>query len=295
MAKANLTTKTSIDVQAREIDFVSRFGDNWQALMDILGVMRPIKKTMGAVLKSKEASVVLHEGAVGEGEEIPYSLATVNEKVYEEMTLEKYKKAVSAEAIKEHGYDVAVTKTDSAFLKQLQNNVMGRFYDFIQEGTLTGTKASFQAALAHAKGLVTNKWNSLNLDLTDVVAFVNVMDYYTYLGDANITVQNTEGIQYIKDFMGYKTVFLLDDTKIPQGKVIATPVENIVLYYVDASDSDFARAGLEFTTDGDTNLIGFHTEGNYATLVSECTAIMGITLFAEYVNGIAVVSFTSAE
>ncbi len=291
-AKANLTKTANIDVAAREIDFVTTFGENWKALLDILGIMRPIKKQMGAVLKSKEASVTLAD-SVGEGEEIPYSLATINEKTYEEMTLEKYAKAVSAEAIKDHGYDIAVTLSDNAFLKQLQNNVLTRFYNFIKTGTLTATKATFQQALATAKGLVINKWGSLNLDMTETVAFVNVMDYYTYLGDANITVQNYEGIQYIKDFMGYRTVFLLDDNKIAQGTVIATPVENIVLYYLDPSDSDFARAGLEFTTDGVTNLIGFHTEGNYHTAVSECTAIMGMTLFAEYLNGIAVVTIGS--
>lgn len=293
-AKANLTKTANIDVTAREIDFVTRFGDNWQALLELMGIMRPIKKQMGAVLKSKEATVTLQD-SVGEGEEIPYSLATINEKTYEEMTLEKYAKAVSAEAIKDHGYDIAVTLSDSAFLKQLQNNVLSRFYNFLATGTLTASKDTFQQALATAKGLVVNKWGSLNLDITEVVAFVNVMDYYTYLGDANITVQNYEGIQYIKDFMGYRTVFLLDDNKISQGTVLATPVENIVLYYLDPSDGDFARAGLEFTTDGVTNLIGFHTEGNYKTLVSECTAIMGMTLFAEYLNGIANVTFGSSD
>jgi hypothetical protein len=289
-AKENLTKSANVNIKAREIDFVTRFGNTWQALLDIMGVMRPIKKQMGAVLKSKEAKVTLQD-SVGEGEEIPYSLATFNEKNYEEMTLEKYKKAVSAEAINDHGYDIAITMSDNAFLKELQGNVMTRFYNFIQTGTLTSTKETFQQALATARGLIVNKWGSLNLNMTEVVAFVNVMDYYTYLGDANITVQSYEGIQYLKDFMGYRTVFLLDDTKIPQGKVLATPVENIVLYYIDPSDSQLANAGLEFRTDGVTNLIGFHTEGNYKTLVSECTAIMGMTLFAEYLNGIANVSF----
>ena len=35
------------NVAAREIDFVSRFGDNWEKLMNIMGIMRPIKKTPG--------------------------------------------------------------------------------------------------------------------------------------------------------------------------------------------------------------------------------------------------------
>ena len=90
--------------------------------------------------------------------------------------------------------------------------------------------------------------------------------------------------------MGYSTVFLLSDEEIARGKVIATPVENIALYYVDPSESDFAKAGLAYRTAGETRLIGFHTQGNYNTAVSECFAIMGMTLFAEYLDGIAVVT-----
>ncbi len=90
--------------------------------------------------------------------------------------------------------------------------------------------------------------------------------------------------------MGFSTVILLSDSEIPRGKIIATPVENIVLYYVDPSDSEFAKAGLEYRTDGVTNLIGFHVEGNYRTAVSESYALMGLTLFAEYIDGIAVVT-----
>ena len=52
-AKANIITSADIQVTAREIDFVTRFERNWQHLRDILGIMRPIKKTPGAVLKSK--------------------------------------------------------------------------------------------------------------------------------------------------------------------------------------------------------------------------------------------------
>ena len=57
------------------------------------------------------------------------------------------------------------------------------------------------------------------------------------------------------------------------------------------SDSDFEKAGLVYTTDGETNLIGFHVEGNYGTVVSDNFALMGLTLFAEYLNGIAVVTY----
>lgn len=289
-AKANLIMTNDIQVTAREIDFVTRFERNWEHLREILGIMRPIKKTPGAVLKSKYAEGTLQDGNVKEGEEIPYSKFTVKEKPYAEMTIEKYAKAVSIEAIKDHGYENAVQMTDDEFLFQLQTNVTSRFYDYLKTGTLTSTETTFQMALAMAKGRVENRFKQMHRNVTGVVGFVNILDVYEYLGAAEISIQNQFGFQYMKDFMGFNTIFLLSDSDIPRGQVIATPVENIVLYYVDPNESDFARAGLVYTVSGETNLIGFHTQGNYHTAVSEAFAVMGLTLFAEYIDAIAVIT-----
>ena len=293
-AKDNLIMTADIQVTARELDFVSRFEQNWEHLREILGIMRPIKKVPGAVLKSKYAEGTLESGTVGEGEDIPYSKFTVKEKPYGEMTIEKYAKAVSIEAIKDHGYENAVQMTDDQFLFELQTNVTSRFYDYLNTGTLTSEQTTFQMAIAMAKGQVVNKFKKMHKNVTGVVGFVNVLDVYEYLGAANITVQNQFGFQYIKDFMGFNTIFLLSDDEIARGRVIATPVENIVMYYVDPSESDFAKAGLVYQTGaGETNLIGFHTQGNYNTAVSEAFAIMGLTLFAEYIDAIAVVTVSA--
>ena len=289
MAKENLTVTNEMQVEARKIDFVTRFALNWEHLLTILGIMRPIRKQPGAVLKSKKATLTLASGTVGEGEEIPYSKANIVEIPYAEMTVEKFAKAVSIESIKDHGYDVAVGMTDDAFLFELQDNVTARFYTYLNTGSLKSNESTWQRALAMAKGNVVNKFKQMHRTCTEVVGFANVLDLYDYLGDANITIQSAFGFQYVKDFMGYKVVFLLSDAEIARGRVIATPVENIALYYVDPSDSDFAKAGLVYTTDGETNLIGFHTQGNYNTAVSESFAIMGMTLFAEYLDAIAVI------
>lgn len=295
MAKENLIKTADVQVTARELDFVTRFENSWDHLREILGIMRPIKKVPGAVLKSKYAEGTLQSGEVGEGEEIPYSKFTVKEKPYEEMTIEKYAKAVSIEAIKDHGYENAVQMTDDQFLFELQTNVTSRFYAYLNTGELTDTQTTFQMALAMAKGLVVNKFKKMHKNVTGVVGFVNVLDVYEYLGTANITVQNQFGFQYIKDFMGFNTIFLLSDDEVARGKIIATPVENIVMYYIDPAESDFAKAGLVYQTGvGETNLIGFHTQGNYNTAVSEAFAIMGLTLFAEYIDAIAVVTIEDA-
>lgn len=294
-AKANLTKTANVVVAAREIDFVTRFQNNWEALREIMGIMRPIRKAPGTVLKSKSASITLQTTAVAEGDEIPYSLASVTETPYNDMTIEKYAKAVSIEAIKDHGYDAAVAMTDEAFLNELQNVVMGRFYAYLLTGTLTATYSTFQMALSMARGAVLNKFKRMNKSVTEVVGFVNIMDFYSYVGAADITIQTQFGLTYVSNFLGYRTIFLCSDDEIARGKVVAVPRENINLYYVDPSDSDFTRAGLEYTTEGETPLIGFHTEGNYSHAVSECFAIMGLTLFAEYLDGIAVVTIGSTE
>lgn len=294
-AKSNLIMTNDIQVTAREIDFVTRFERNWEHLREILGIMRPIKKTPGAVLKSKYAEGTLQNGNVGEGEEIPYSKFVVKEKPYAEMTIEKYAKAVSIEAIKDHGYENAVQMTDDEFLFQLQTNVTERFYNYLKTGTLTFTEITFQMALAMAKGRVENKFKQMHRNVTGVVGFVNILDVYEYIGAAEISIQNQFGFQYVKDFLGFNTIFLLSDSEIQRGTVIATPVENIVLYYVDPNESDFARAGLVYTVSGETNLIGFHTQGNYHTAVSESFAIMGLTLFAEYIDAVAVGTINTTQ
>nr|DAF21914.1 MAG TPA: major capsid protein [Caudoviricetes sp.] len=288
-APNNLIKTTDVTVTAREIDFVQRFTRNWDHLREILGVMRPIRKQPGTVLKSKYAEGTLQSGQVGEGETIPYSHFVVKEKPYAEITVEKYAKAVSLEAIKDHGYENAVQMTDDEFLFQLQSEVTSRFYAYLNTGTLASSETTYQMALAMAKGRVENKFKEMHRTATQVVGFANILDVYEYIGTANITVQNQFGFNYVKDFMGYGTLFLLSEAEIARGRVIATPVENINLYYVDPGDGDFSRANLVYTTDGETSLIGFHTEGKYDNATSVAYAIMGMTLFAEYLDAIAVI------
>ena len=280
-------------VTAREMDFVTRFGDNWDALRNILGIMRPIRKTPGTSLVSYTADITLENGAVEPGEVIPYSKATITQAAKADLTIEKYAKAVPIEDVNKYGAEIAVEKSDDAFLTKLQNIVLKKFYDFLKTGTLTGTATTWQAALAKAQGEVLNKFATIQKDVTAVVGFANILDAYDYLGAADITVQTQFGLTYIKDFMGYSTLFLLPAAQIARNTVLATPVENIDLYYIDPGDSEFARLGLNYTTQGETNLIGFHAQGNYSTAVGESYALMGMALWAEYLDGIAKITVSA--
>jgi hypothetical protein len=282
------------DVHARETDFVTRFSDNWEALRNILGIMRPIRKAPGSVLVSYTADVELENGEVAPGAVIPYSKYSVTEVAREGITIEKFAKAVPVEDVEKWGAEVAIEKSDDAFLVKLQNKVLTKFYEFLNTGSLTASANTWQAALAKAQGEVLNKFATMQKDVTSVVGFANILDAYDYLGSADITVQTQFGISYIKNFLGYSTLFLLPAPMVARGKVIATPVENIDLYYIDPADSEFARLGLNYTTQGETNLIGFHAQGNYSTAVGEAYALMGMTLWAEYLDGIAVIEVAKA-
>lgn len=282
---------TYTNVTAREIDFVSRFSNNWDALREIIGISRPIRKAPGTQLVSYKASVELADGDVAPGAVIPYSKHTIEKVATENLEVKKYAKAVTIEEVNQYGAAVAVQKSDDAFLHKLQSEVLGNFYTVLNAGKLNFSADGFQHALAMAKGKVIDKFNKMRKTVTEVVAFVNVLDFYKYLGNATIETQTEFGLTYIKNFMGYSRIFLLSAPDISEGTVIATPVENMDLYYIDPSDSEFAQLGLDYTVHGETNLIGFHAEGNYNTAVGASFAIMGVKLWAEYADGIAVAAF----
>lgn len=292
-APDNMTMNANVAVTAREIDFVTRFAADWQALRDILGISRPIEKEPGTVLRVKRASVTL-ANAPGEGEATPYSQAGVVEEAIGEITLERFKKGVTLEAIVDKGYDNAVAATDDAFRAELLGLILERFYTFANSGELTNTQSTYQSALAMAKGYVVDKWKTMHKRATEIVGFANALDVYEYLGNANITIQNRFGFEYVEDFLGYRVLFLCGSSEIARGKVIATPIDNIVDYFVNPANAQFQRAGFNYRTDGETNLIGFYVDPNYDHGATDAFALLGLTLLAEYIDGIAVVSYIPA-
>lgn len=292
-AAKGLTKTTDITVKAREVDFVSSFGRNWDSLREILGIMRPIRKAPGTTLTSYNATVELEDGAVAEGEAIPYSQAKVDPVAHEDLTLKKFAKAVSIESVNKYGATVAVQKTDEAFLNELQCEVLDDFYTFLKTGSLTSEEKDFQMGLAMAVGNVRDKFKKMRKDVTSIIAFVNTLDAYRYLGAAQLSTQTAFGLEYLQNFLGAQTVIL--SSEIEEGTIIAVPSDNLVLYYVDPGDGEFAQLGLDYTVQGETNLIGFHANGNYSTAVGESFAIMGMKLWAEYLDAIAVVTVTEGE
>lgn len=293
-AIANTTTTAQFSqLSIKEIDFIERFQKNWTSLREIIGIMRPVRKEPGTKLVSNTASIELQSGTVAEGDEVPFSQAKVEPVAYADLTLQKYRKAVTAESVEKYGAAIAVQKTDDALINELTGNILDGFYAFIQTGTLTGSYDTFQMAVAMATGLTVDKFKKMRRDYSNIVTFVNTLDAYTYLGAAGISTQQAFGLEYVKGFLGAQTMIL--SSEIPSGKVLATPSENIVLYYIDPADGDFKQLGLDYTTgNGPTNLIGVHKEGNYGRVMGETHVLMGMALWAEYLDGIANVTIGAA-
>ena len=291
--KSNTTKAANISATARAIDFVSRFQANWEGLLEILNVSRPIEKAPGTILKAYNASIVLQSGTVTEGDEIPYSLASVTPAAITDVTLKKYAKGVTLEAITQYGAELAVRKTDEAMINEIQEGIISDWYTFAQTGSLTGTADTFQMGVAKAVGMVRNKFKAIRRSVGTVVAFVNMLDAYEYLGAAGLTIQNQFGMTYIENFMGVDRLILSSD--LPQGTIIATPAENICVYYVNPGNADYAAGGLEYTTVGVTPMIGAHINGNYSHAVGELFAICGMSIWAEFLDGIAVISVGESE
>lgn len=293
MPVTNTTTTAQITTAVREMDFVSRFEANWDALREIMGIMRPVRKTPGTKLVSSKASITLQSGDVTEGDEVPLSLAKVEPVSYADLSLKKYRKRVTAEAVAKYGAAIAVQKTDDALLNELQGVVLDSFYEFALTGTLTGSEDTFQMAVSMAIGKAKDKFKKMRLNYSNIVVFANTLDVHRYLGSSNITTQTTNGVEYLKNFLGAETVII--SSEIPEGKVVAIPADNIVLYYIDPADGDFAELGLNYTTgNGETNLIGIHKEGVYTHASGDTHALMGMALWAEYLDAIAVISIGTA-
>lgn len=292
-APVNMTGDAQIQVRAREIDFVTSFGKNMQALLDVMGITRMIRKENGSVLKTKKVTGVLQSGDVAEGDEIPMSQYAVEETEFDSIRIAKYRKGVSLEAIAEKGYEAAVALTDEEFKSDLQNVVTDKFYNQLKLGSLVGHESTWQMAIAMAIGRVKDKFKKMKRTATGVAVWVNTLDVYKYIGAADITIQTAFGMDYIKNFLGADIVFV--SSEIPENTVVATPLNNLVAYYVDPADSEFVKAGLSYTTDPATGFIGFHAQGNYDRAISDMFAIMGVRLFAEYLDAIAHISVGGSD
>lgn len=269
--------------RVREIDFVNLFVGGIKKFMEILGTTRMIPKTAGTVLKAYKAVGTLEDGNVPEGETIPLSKYKTEPVDFGEITLKKWRKETTAEAIIEKGYDQAVDMTTTQMLKDVVATIRNAFFTFLATGTATAVGATFQVALAQAWGQLQVKFEN---DAIESVYFMNPLDVADYLASASITLQTVFGMTYVKNFLGLGTVFFT--SAVPKGKIFATAKDNVVGYFIPVNGADLGEA-FDFTSD-DTGLIGIYEEADYSNMTAADTVVNGVLFFPERLDGIVVAS-----
>ena len=289
-AETNLITAEDLK-KVREVDFTQQFAhQSLNKLNEVLGVTRKIPMMEGTTMYVYTISGTLHSGSVDEGDVIPLSQYEETKTPVGEITLKKWRKAVSAEAIKKSGYNNSVVATDAKLLKDVQAGIRTDFFSFLN-GTITGSTAVTGAGLQEA---LANAWAQLQIkfedDTAEAVYFVNPLDVAPYLASANISTQTAFGMNYIEDFLGLGTVIM--SSRITQGTFAATAKQNLIMYYLTMS-GDIAQA-FSLTTD-ETGFIGIKSGyQNEERAQIESLVMSGIQYLVEYAAGVVKGTITGA-
>lgn len=288
MATVNTTAEQNLITQdlmrrVREVDFLHLFNhDSFAKLLEVLGVVRRIPMMEGTTMYFYKTVGELQDGNVAEGEIIPLSQYETVKIPIGEISIQKWRKATSAEAIKKSGFNAAVRDTDAKLLKDVQVSIRKNLFDFLNGTIPDSTPVSgngLQAALAAAWGQLQVKFED---DTAQAVYFVNPLDISEYLALANISTQTAFGLNYIEDFLGLGTVIV--SSRITKGTFIATAKENFIMYYL-TMNGDVASA-FDLTAD-ELGLIGMSSgTPNKTRAQIESLVMSGIQILVEYAEGV---------
>lgn len=287
MFAAPTNTTVTADLEpAISIDFSNRLATNITELQNILGITEMIPMASGQTIKIYKTTQKNTPEQVGEGEEI--NLTEIERKVAKtiEITLCKYRKLTTAEAIQRSGRQVAVNMTDAKLLEGVQKGIKKDFYTLLATGTGATAGTGLQKTIS-------NVWAELQKFYDDLSAtpiyFVSSEDAAEYLGNAKIDMQQAFGMSYVEDFFGLGTLVI--SPSVAKGKVIGTAKENLNGAYVPAMGGDLATS---FGLTGDaTGLVGItHSVGtNNATI--ETLMMSGVKFFPEMLDGVIVGTINS--
>ncbi|MCW6663949.1 phage capsid protein [Aerococcaceae bacterium NML190073] len=282
MAENNLQTTTVLaNWKAKEIDFTYRFGENFKKFIEALGITRQLPVVEGFTIKMYDKpTVTLADGTVAEGELIPLSKVEPKVAKTKDISLKKYRKSTTGEAIQKYGYDKAVDVTDEAMLKEVQKGIRKTLFDLIQSGEAkTNLKSgTLQGALATAWGALQTVFED---DAVKTVAFVNPQDIATQIANKNVTLENRFGLNYYTDVTG---TLVFSSAQVTKGTIYATAPENLVVAYINPSQSDLGKA-FELTSDT-FGYIGMKHFVDNTTLTHQTLMVSGILMFPERLDGV---------
>lgn len=269
------------------IDFVSNFNSNITELQKVLGITDMESMAAGTTIKIWEMRQVNTPAQVGEGETI--ALTKVERKHVRdiELSLNKYRRATSAEAIQKVGRNMAINQCDEKLVSNIQKDIKKNFYDVLLTGTGEAGGATMQAALANA-------WAKLNVFHEDEGAtpihFLSPLDVGEYLGTAQISTQTAFGMTYVEDFLGLGTVVI--SPRVTKGKVVSTAKENLHGAYIPANSGDVAQS-FGLTADS-TGLMGMKHSADDTNATINTLIMSGVVFYPERLDGVFVGTIAGA-
>ena len=278
------------NLEAKSIDYTYRFGENFSKFIEVLGITRQIPVQEGFTITMYSAPTVdLADGNVGEGELIPLSKVTPQPASTKEVSLNKFRKVTTAEAIQRYGRDETINMTDDALVREVQKGIRDNLFEAIkthgavQDNLNAGT---LQGALASA-------WGALEVlfedDVIDTIAFVNPMDVAKEIANKDITLETQFGLRYYVDVTG--TVVMLNNT-IPQGTVYATAADNLQVAYIPANAEMYQEFNM--FTDQFGYIAMAHGQ-QLETMSVQTVLASGVLIFPERLDGMVKIDIAGKE
>lgn len=280
------TTVANDVAPAISVDLASNLSEGIRSLAEILGVNDMYAMSAGTLVniyKSKVKGTLRKQPASGETVPLTEIERTA---VSPELSLDFYRKIVTAQAIQKAGRENALYDTDRALIGAIRKAIKTSFFTAISAGTGTVTaQNTFQKQLAQA-------WSAIHTYFEDVdsepVHFVNPADVANYLGTATITTQNAFGFDYVEDFLGLGTVIF--SANVTAGTVISTAKANLRGAYVPAN----GEVGQEFgMTADESGLVGIVHKVNTSMAGIESLMMTGVKFYAEDLAGVFKGTITS--
>ena len=278
--ETNVITTADND-RVLSIDFIEQFNGSLSKILEVIGAtnLRPVPA--GSTIKIYKTTLTEPEDTREEGGVIPLTKVETKLAKTETIDIRYARKATTGEEIQKVGFDRAVSDTDAKLLRSEQSKIRNELMASLAEGTGAASGENFQKALANAWAQTVNAFD--DEDEVSVVAFANPVDVAEYLGNANVTVQEVFGMQYLTGFVGVTGVFL--SSRVPQGTLYTTAVDNIKMYYVDVN-GDLGTA-LGYTAD-ESGYVGVkHYAGNERATY-ETGTVVGVKFITENLSGVVV-------
>lgn len=281
--EANLQTRAVLDnFKEKSVDFTYRFEQSLRDFTDAIGVSNLMSVSEGMSIKLYGGmDVTLADGNVAEGDLIPLSKVTPRVEDTKEITLKKYRKSTSGEAIQKYGLDQAIDKTDAALVKEIQKNIRQELFTLIQSGSAQPNLNSangLQGALASAWGALQTIFED---DAIRTIVFAHPNDIAQAIADKQMTLETAFGLQYYTDLTG---TIVFSSTQVAQGTIYATAADNLVIAYIPAGTSELGRS-FALTSD-DTGFLGMTHFVSHETLTHQTLLVSGVLMFPERLDGV---------